>query len=212
MKKLLISFSLVVITFLTYGQAHEGYVDIQKVPRAAAIIELPYSSDIVDDAISEYLAKKGKSDIKGFTSYRNSLSQHSDSANAELYLRVERKSRKEKEITVVSLLLANSTDFTPPNTGVHYLTMEEAKEVLNSLIPVVTAYDLELKIKDQSQVVNKSESKYKSLVNRSEDLEKKRLNIEKDIAENKKDIADQNKEIELQKQKLATLISQRKSK
>lgn len=212
MKKILIAFSLLVVTFLTYGQAHEGYVDIQKVPRLAAIIELPYNSDIVDDAIREYLAKKGKSDIKGFTSYRNSQSQNSDSANAEVYLRVERKSKKEKEITVISLLLTTPQDFTPANTGVHYLTMEEAKSFLNSLIPVVTAYDLELKIKDQSQVVSKSESKHKSLVNRGEDLEKKRLNIEKDIAENKKDIADQTKEIELQKQKLATLMSQRKSK
>jgi hypothetical protein len=213
MKKLLISFSFLIGTFLTYGQAHDGLVEFQNVPRAAAVVELPYAPDIVNSAMNDYLSRKGKakgSDIKGFTTYRNTQAQLTDSANADLYFRVERKSRKEKQITVVSLLLTTSQDVSPVNTTVHYMSMDEAKSFLNTLTLAVTAYDLELQIKEQNQVVTKSESKYQSLVKHGSDLDKKRISIENDITENKQDQRNQNTDIELQKQKLAALVNLRK--
>jgi hypothetical protein len=213
MKKLLISLSFLVIAVLSYGQAHDGLVEFQNVPRAAAVIELPYTTDIVNSAMNDYLSKKGKakgSDIKGFNTYRNTQAQQTDSANADLYFRVERKSRKEKQITILSLLLTTSQDVTPPNTNVHYLSMDEAKSFLNTLTLAISAYDLELQIKEQNQVVTKSESKYQSLVKHGSDLDKKRIGIENDIIENKQDQRNQTTEMELQKQKLAALVNLRK--
>ena len=101
MKKICLSFSLFLFAGIVYGQATEGTVQYQKNEQPAAVIELPYSPDVVKDAMSDYLSKKGRSkgnDIKGFTTYRNTQALQSDSANADLYFKVERKSRQEKEI------------------------------------------------------------------------------------------------------------------
>jgi hypothetical protein len=213
MKKIIISLSLILIVCLTYGQSHEGLVDYQKEPQPAAVIELPYSQDIVTAAMNEYLSKKGKSkgnDIKGFTTYRNTQPLDNGSTNADLYFKIERKSRKEKNITVISLLLTPKNDQSVGSSNVRYLTMEEAKNYLNALVPVIAAFDLEAQIKDQNDAVSKAEAKYKGLVKKGEDLEKKRENIEEDIRGNKKDQQAQASEVENQKQRLAVLVSERK--
>ena len=88
--------------------------------------------------------------------------------------------------------------------------MQEAKDYLNDLVPAIQAYNLELEIKEQNEVIKKAEAKYKSLVNDGDDLEKKRSAIEKKIAENKQDIQSQGNEVEAQKQKLAAWVSTRK--
>jgi hypothetical protein len=214
MKITIISFILLIITCLTYGQAHEGTVDFQNAPQRAAVIELPYSQDVVTTAMNDYLSRKGKSkgsDIKGFVTYRNTQALQSDSINMDLYFKVERKSRKEKNISVISLLLALPKESqNVGNSNVRFLNMEEAKNYLNALVSVVAAFDLELQIKEQNDAVSKAESKYMSLVKHGDDLEKKRINIEGDIKENRKEQQTQTTEVDSQKQRLAVLISARK--
>jgi hypothetical protein len=89
--------------------------------------------------------------------------------------------------------------------------MEDGKNFLNDLAMAIDAYNLELTIKGQNDAVIKSESKYKSLANEGDDLEKKKTAIEKKIADNKNDQQQQLKEVDNQKQKLAQWVSQRKS-
>jgi hypothetical protein len=97
------------------------------------------------------------------------------------------------------------------NTGnLHFLDMDAAKNYLNDLATAIDAYNLELTIKDQNDAVIKAETKYKSLVNDGEDMEKKRTAIDKKIADNKNDQQQQLQEIENQKQKLSQSVSQRK--
>ena len=212
MKKIMFSFSLLLIASIVCGQAQDGAVVYQKSQQPAAVIELPYSPDVVSDALNDYLSKKGKSksnDLKGFTTYRNTQVMPYDSANADLYFKVERKSRQEKETSVVSLLLTIPKEGTAAN--VHYLNMEQAKAYLNELVPAIEAYNLELLIKEQNEKVIKSESKYKDLSDEGADLEKKRIGIEKKIVDNQYEIKTQVNEVEAQRQKLATLVSQRKA-
>lgn len=219
MKRTLLSFCMLLITCLIYGQAQEGTVEYQKSQQPAAVIELAYTPDIVTAAMNDYLSKKGKSkgnDIKGFTTFRNTQALQNDSVNADLYFKMERKSRREKQVTVVSLLLTVPTEGSAA-ANMHHLNMEQAKTYLNDLVPAIEAYNLELEIKNQNEAVAKSESKYKSLTNDGADLEKKRVNIEKNAEDNKQNIQ-QNKnaqenqltEVENQKQKLAELVNRRK--
>src|ERR1043165_4396212 len=108
MKKTLVFFGTLLTTLLVYGQAKEGTVKYQDAQQPAAVIELPYPADVVNAAMKDYLSKKGKSrstDIKGFITFRNTQPLQNDSVNADLYFKIEKKSRKEKEATVVSLLL-----------------------------------------------------------------------------------------------------------
>lgn len=213
MKKTILFFSILLVSVFSYGQAQEGTVEYQKRLQPAAVIELPYPPSVVDAAMNDYLSKKGKSrsnDIKGFITFRNTNPVQSDSTNADLYFKTERKSRKEKEVTVVSLLLM-PTEAQASTGNLHYLNMDDARSYLNDLASAIEAYDLELTIKDQNDAVAKAEIKYKNLVNDGEDLEKKRTAIDKKIADNKNDQKQQLREIENQKQKLTQWISQRKS-
>ncbi len=212
MKKI-VGFSFVLfVSLLSHGQAQEGLVEYQKKLQPAVVIELPYAPSIVNAAMNDYLSKKGKSkgnDIKGFATYRNTQPLQSDSSNADLYFKTERKSRKEKEVTVVSLLLMPN-DTQTNTSNLHFLSMEDGKNYLNDLATAIDAYNLELMIKEQNDAVIRSEAKYKSLANEGDDLEKKRTAIETKIADNKNDQQQQLKEIENQKQKLVQWVSQRK--
>jgi hypothetical protein len=212
MKRIIVFFIVLFIASFIYGQAREGTVSYQKNALSAAVIELPYAPDMVNEAMNDYLSKKGKSkgtDLKGFSTFRNTEALAYDSTNADLYFKIERKSRQQKNTSLVSLLLSSpKADMTTAN--IRYLNMEEAKDYLNGLVPAIDAYNLELKIKEQNEVIKKAEAKYKSLVSDGEDLERKKRGIEEKIVANKQDIQAQGNEVETQKQKLATWVSTRK--
>lgn len=213
MKKTILFLTILLISVIGYGQAYEGAVEFQNKLHPAAVIELAYPPAVVNEAMNDYLSKKGKSkntDVKGFTTFRNTQPVQNDSVNADLYFKTERKSRKEKEITVVSLLVMPNEPQT--NAGnVHHLDMNTARMYLNDLSIAIAAYDLELTIKEQNKAVTKAEAKYKSLSDEGEDLENKKTAIDKKIADNKNDQQQQLKEIETQKQKLTDWVNRRKT-
>jgi chromosome segregation ATPase len=93
----------------------------------------------------------------------------------------------------------------------HHLNMDEAKAYLNDLTPAIEAYNLELQIKDQNAAVTAAETKYKNLTNEGADLEKRKEELDRKLHNNKMQQQTQLNEIELQKQKLATKVSERKA-
>lgn len=215
MKSIFLLLCMLFIAVLVVGQAKDGMVKFQRIQQPAAVIELPYAPDIVSAAMNDYLSKKGKlkgNDLKGFTTYRNTQPlQNNDVANADLYFRVQRKDNQEKGTSTVSLLLTAPKEGNTNADNVHYLNMEQAKTFLNELTPAIEAYNLEQQIKDQNEMVIKAESKFKRLIDDGTDLESKRVSIEKKQQENKVEQQTQTTEVETQKQKLAVLVSQRKS-
>lgn len=213
MKKLLLPLCLCFTVAITYGQAMEGTVEYQKIQQPAAVIELAYNPDVVEAAMNDYLSKKGRSkanDIKGFVTYRNTQQSVNDNLNADLYFKVERKSRKEKQVSTISILLDPLNKDIAASAKENHFTMEQAKEFLNQLIPVIDAYNLELVIKDQNDLVSKAESKYKNLVDDGASLEKDKSKIEQRIVDNKQDQEKQKQEVDRQKQELANIVAKRK--
>jgi hypothetical protein len=164
MKKIILFLSILVISVLSYGQSYEGTVQYQKQLQPAAIIELPYPPSVVNAAMDDYLSKKGKSrssDIKGFRTFRNTDAVIGDSTNADLYFKTERKSRKEKQVTVISLLL-RPTDAQTNTDNLHYMNIGDARNYLNDLASAIDAYNLEVTIKDQNDAVIKAEANIKA--------------------------------------------------
>lgn len=214
MKRISMSICMLFLSVLLFAQASEGSVEAEKKQQPAAVIELPYAPDMVRAAMNDYLSKKGKSrgaDLKGFTTFRNTQLLPADSANADLFFKVERKSRQEKEITVVSLLITTPDAGTPTGDSLHYLSMEQGILYLNELQPAIEAYNLESVIKDQNESLIKAEARLKSLVNEGAELEGKKTGLEQKIRNNKADQQKQMQEIEAQKQKLGVRVSQRKA-
>jgi hypothetical protein len=177
----------------------------------AAVIELPYPEDVIAAALKDYLSRKGKSkvnDLKGFTTYRNTQPTQNGTENADLYFRIDRKSKQEKETSTVYLLL---TPIEGTTSNLHSLNMEEAKTYLNELVTTIEGYNLEQKIKEQNKMIIDAEAKHKRLLNDGFNLERKRLELIQKISDNQLQQQAQGLEVQNQKQKLAEMVSRRKS-
>lgn len=213
MKKILFLALSLLPASLLFAQAQEGVVAYQKTQQPAALIHLPYSADVVNDALDGYLSKKGtRSDqMKGFRSFRNTRLSPNDTLYADLYFKVTRMSRDEKDRSTIYLLVGMPNEGIAQRNPSTSITVEQAKEVLNQLAPVIVAFNLERLIKEQNDVVIKEEARYKSLVKEGGDLDERRSDIEKKISANRLDQEKQTTEVNRQKQALALLVDQRKS-
>lgn len=196
-----------------YGQAVEGTVAQGNNNLPAAVIELPVAPDVATAAMKDHLSKKGKSrttDIKGFVTFRNTDSIPSDSTTADLYFKVERKSRREKEFSLVSLLLTTPGSNTSSTARTRHLNIEEAKAFLDELQPAIIAFDLERQIKEQNETVIKEETRYRNLDEERSELVKRQEGMGQKILDKQNEQQSQKTEVEKQKQILTELVTKRK--
>ncbi len=189
-----------VMAGIAYAQpkASEGKAEFQKTQQPAALITVPYPGSVVEDAIADFMTKKGikSSSNGGYKVYRNYNLPGNDH-NSDLYFKVDRKSRSEKDVSVVSMLVARTAEDVKTRklndtTG---NGLEGATALLDDMAPTFEAYNLELQIKDQEAVVKKAQKKYDDLVSDQKDGEKKMRNLEDKLAQNKKDQVKQSEAI-----------------
>ncbi len=200
MKRLFILFFLVTAAAAVSAQpkAVEGRSEFQKSLQPDVRITIPYAEDVIEKAIDEYMNKKGLkgSSVGGFKVYRNYKLEGQDH-NSDLYFKVDRKSRSEKDVSIVYLMIAKTAEDVKSrklndSTG---LQLEGGKELLDGMLASFEAYNLEVEIKNQEAVVKKAQGKYDGLVSDQKDLEKKMRNIQDKQAQNKKDQEKQSEEI-----------------
>ncbi len=205
---IIISFAFVAVAA---AQSRTETVAYQKINRQAVVNEIPFPEKTVRDAIEnkmEQMGYKGK-DVKGFTVYKGVRLSDLGSDSYDLYFSADRKSRKEKEYSTLTLMIAKGFDsFVADSTDSRL--MSNAKNYLDSIKIMIGAYDLEQQIIAQEDAVKKADKKYTNLIDEGVSLEKKRNNIEKDIEDNKKNQTSQQGEIEKQKQILEILRGKRK--
>jgi DNA repair exonuclease SbcCD ATPase subunit len=209
--KVMFTITVLCCTLLCRAQVVEGTVETKNTILPAAILEVPFKEDVVQDALNNYWTQKGRSkstELKGFTTFKAQQIAPAGSLS-DLYFKVERKSRKEKEVTMVSLLLGEPG--VQPTDSTRKENLEAARRYLTELLPAIEAYDLEVRIKNQTESLSKAESKFKNLVEDGEDLEKKKSSIEKKIKENKEEQEQKRKEIEENRKQLELLSGQKKS-
>ena len=212
MRKVLFLFMVVMLTGnFVFSQSVITKYEYNKVLQSAVSCEYPFTSDVVEGAITAKFKSNGYSSksTKGFDLYRMVRLTELGTESYDLYINVDRKSKREKDKAVVTMLLSTGFEkFVNDTTGKAILS--KAQDYLNGLFPVIAAYDLELQIKDQEEVVKKAEKKYNSSVEDGDSLEKKRKKLEEDIADNKTDQATKKSEAEAQRQVLETLRAKRK--
>jgi hypothetical protein len=215
MKRIFLFLIAVVIITMAKAQpqAFEATTDFQKTTQPAAVIELPYTESIVEKAVSDYMNRKGMkgNDSKGFKVFRNYKLREDQDHMSDLYFKIERKSRKEKDITVLSLVVGKTSEDIKTRVSPDNSTLDGAKELLNDMVGSIDAYNLEVQIKDQEETVKKSQRKYDGLVDDQKDYEKKIRNLQDKLEENKKDQQKQQDEVKKQQGLLETLRSKRKS-
>ena len=211
MKKLFLSLAITVMATASFAQAHLATADYQKTMQPAVENDIPFPEKTVNKAIEDKMQKmgyKGK-DNKGYTIYRGVRMAELGPDAYDLYFKTDRKSRKESDNTVVTMMVSSGYDkFIGDSTN--GTVIENAKNYLNSLTEMIAAYDLELQIKEQEDATKKADKKLTNLVEDGQNLQKKKARIEKDIEDNIKKQADQKAESEKQRQIFETLKAKRK--
>lgn len=205
------AFTLVMFVGLylqSFTQALITKADYQKAPQPAVTVEIPFPEKTVSKAIEDKLGKlgyKGK-DSKGFTIYKGVRMQEIGPDSYDLYFKTDRKDKKEKDVTIVTLLIASGYDKFIDDSQV----MNNAKTFLDSSLAMVESFDLEQQIEEQESLVKKQDKKMANLTDEANDLQKKKKKLEKDIEDNLKAQEDQKKEVETQGLVLDTLKRLRK--
>ena len=201
MKKIISTLAAILFFNITVSsQAHYVFINFKEVQKPAIQNEFSYPEKTVSSAIDDKLTKMGykSKDIKGYSMYKSVVLPELGNQPYDLYFKTDRKSRKDKDNTVVSMLVSSGNEnFISDSSDSR--TMNNAKNFLDNLMPSVAAYDLQQQINAQGDVVTKAEKKYKSLQNDGDDLQKKKRKLEQQIEDNIKAQKDQQAEIENQK-------------
>jgi len=194
----------------SFSQAIVTITDYQKAQEPAIQYELPYSQETVTKALEDTLEKQGYKgkDTKGYTLYRDVHSTAIGPDNYNLYFKVDRKSKNEKETSIITLMISKDDIFISEATDMDIVN--NAKVYMQNLKPVVQAYDLEQQISAQMDAVRKADKKLTDLTSDSVDIAKKEAKIKIQIQDNITSITNQKADIERQKLILETLKSKRK--
>jgi hypothetical protein len=200
------------ISFNSFSQsAIEGKIDYQKGDKRAAIIELPYSQEIVEGALRESFAKRDVKEerLKGMQVFKGARLTPTDGEMVDLYFKVDKKGKKEDNRSVVYLILGRPNE----NVGLRMpddaFRIQDAKSFLGNLNPVVEAHKLEVEIAKQENEISKSEKRLSGLVDDQKALEERMRDLQERIDQNKREQESINAEIARQRTVRDALLSRR---
>lgn len=211
MKKMGLIVSGLLMTVLSFGQSYEASIQYDKKKQQAIAIDFVFQPQAVENAIVQKLAKMGYkakeekgilNRDKGFLVFKNIFITDIMSDRMDYLIKVERKSRKEADESIMYLVMLkdDKNAMGMMDAG----DVGRAKSFLNNLLPEVEAADLELQIIAQQEVVAKAEKKLR-------DLKEEQTSLERKIADNKSGQESTQKDIESQKQALGVLEGKRRT-
>ena len=175
----------------SYGQVYESKIDYNKTSQAAVVAEYKYSEEIVQKTLRDKLERMGYKikSTKGFLVVSNAVIGSVSSKPMDYAFKVERKSKREKDIALLSVIVKeNEVNATADNS-------EKLKSFLSELIPSIEATNVDFMVNEQYAAVVKSQKKLKNLQDDQNSLERKVRNLQDDLKRNAKDQDDLQKEI-----------------
>ena len=211
MRKLILFTIFLSISFLLKAQAHEGSIEYNKGKQACIVMEYKYPPEAVQNAMRAKLLSLGYggkeekgmfNKDKGFRVYKETTVGEISPNKYDYAINIERKSHKEADETVVSLVVFK--DNVNALSKLSREELEKVKSFLNNLLPEVEASNLEILIGAQILSVEKADKKLRTLQDENKKLQEA---LEKNI----KDQELQKKEIENQNKSLDALKGRRKT-
>jgi len=191
--------------------ATETQLDYQRGKKPAAMIELPYSPEIVEGALKKKLESPVTKEqrLKGMLVFKSARVTPSDGEVADFYFKVERKGKKEANTSTVYLILGRPNENVALRSSNDNFRIADAREFLNSIPPDVAAYKLETDIAGQEELVKKTEKTLQGLVNTQKNLEQRIQELQDRLAQNKRDQEKYNAELSQQRSLRDALNSKR---
>ena len=189
----------------SYGQVYESKIDYNKTSQAAVVAEYKYSEEIVQKTLRDKLERMGYKirNTRGFLVITNAVISSISSNPMDYAFKVERKSKREKDIALLSVIVnENEVNATADNS-------EKLKSFLSELIPSIEATNVDFMVNEQYAAVVKSQKKLKNLQGDQNSLERKVRNLQDDLKRNAKDQDEMQKEITKQQELLDGLKAKR---
>jgi|SRR5450432_169317 len=186
-KILLLVFSFFLAITALNAQSYKSSYTFQKNVYPVAAIQVPFDEDAVKDALIDYMLAHGYKDahFKDFIIFRDVALDKNSSVVSDAYFVIDRKSRSEKDITVISLLPVKKGETLSPATTEDSSYTRISMVYLDSLKNNVHSFSLKKLIEAQQKTLDKTKAKMVDLKNDSGDIAKKIRNYESDLAENK---------------------------
>jgi hypothetical protein len=210
MKKLTMLSAFLMAVLFSNAQ-NFGELEWQKTKIPARIIEVPYSASITEAAIKQKLAQLGYTgkETKGVTVFKGVRIPEISTEAVDLLLKVERKSRKDKDESVVYLAIAKGLNNYVKGDD-DAILIEKINTYTSSFSPWAEAEALERDIKEQEGKLKSAENKDADLKQEGDNLQKRLKKLNEEIETNKKNIEKQKTEIENQRKALDVLKAKRK--
>src|SRR4030095_1914274 len=212
MKRILLLVCFYSISSAFSQEVMEAKTEFQKTTQPSVMVELPYSPDVVEDAIKNYFVRLGvkPDDSRGFQVFRATRLGATDAWNSDLYFKVERKSKKEKEESVVYFFATPEKQQPNLRKPGDYYGVDGARVFMKAMLPSIDAYNLSVQISAQAEEVRKAEKRYQKTIDEGDDLDRKMKKVQENIQENKNELARQKLEIDNQRKLLEMLKAKRK--
>ena len=145
-----------------------------------------------------------KNTINGFYVFKGVTLPSINGFRVDLYFDVKRKSRKESDKSVMSLLISkDGSNFVSAETD--NATFNAASEFLNGFLSETEVFKHNLDVNKQEEAVKNAEKKLENLKDDEKKLNKKIVETQRDLEDNIKNQGKQVQEIENQKLKLEEL-------
>lgn len=159
--------------------------------------EVQASPNIVEGVLKDKFASQGvkPKEIDDFLVFRNVILKSADSTKPmDAFFKVEKKSKKEKDVSIVSFIAANHGEIPDAklksgSAATIAATAAVSDKILISLNPLLDIKVFEKKLSDKQDEINQQEKKLKDLYDDSVKYVKKQIDLEDDILNNKKEQA-----------------------
>ena len=213
MKRLFI-FLFIVSALPAISQTLPTTISYNKTTQQGLMLELPYSQDVCEGFIVNSLKNigydpesKGKlfwknNKVNGFYTFKN-VSMQGISHPVDLYFKVDQKSRRQKDESIIYLLVSNGDEKFINDSDT--TSFQVAQKLMNDFVAKSAAYKLSLDIKAQEQEIKDAEKKLANQKENEKELSKKIDKLQEDLKRNRADQVTQQAVIENEKKKLADL-------
>jgi len=197
MKRLLIATGFLFLCGFVIGQAKDGTAELQKMATShpAALIYLPYSPEVVQKALANYLSEgtdyffesseKQEEKVKGYLLSSNTLLVKSNKTGADMHFVIGLKNDSNKNESGIYLKLNSFSNEDNSWGKPMQFDMQDAKDYLDNLAIAIKPYASDLQLKLQQKNLSDSQDKNKSLIAEGNKLEEERKKIQVQIGENK---------------------------
>lgn len=206
---ILLLFVFLIHCTFSFAQVSEGQIEFNGSKRTVKKMEVNNEPEIVEQAIKNKMAKAGykPKESKGWLIFKDVDDREISDERCDLHVKVDRKSKKEKDVSVVHFFISKPNDHASP--ALMAGTMLAADGFYNQVSAHSTAHKLEKDIEAQEEATKKAEKKYDDLVKDQASLEKKIKNLQEDLESNKQKQQTQSQELENQRKILEQLKARR---